>query len=433
MTALHQSPLKEWLHDTRHRSLALYADLSGAQLLGSRLSIVNPPLWEIGHIAWFQEYWCLRYRGSELAPLPSMLTHADELYDSAAVAHATRWDLPLPNIDDTQRYAKNVLEQVTERLTHEADNPALRYFAQLAVCHEDMHGEAFFYTRQTLGYSIPSLGATIHAPPGTAWPGDAKISGGRFLLGAMKNDANFVFDNEKWAHEIYVPSFAMAKAAVTYGEFAEFVSEGGYALREFWCDEGWAWRERIQADHPGYWQNRGGQWWLREFDMWVYIGERQHAAVCFVNWFEANAYCRYAQRRLPTEAEWELAAGGLEKRSYPWGQNDTDPGAASRANLDGIMAGSQAVSASPEGDTPEGLRQLWGNVWEWTADSFAPYPGFVRDPYKEYSEPWFGNHKVLRGGCFATRARLLRNTWRNFYTPDRRDIPAGFRTCALYP
>ena len=437
MNAQQHLPLKDALLDTRDRSLALYADLDGAQLLGPRLNIVNPPLWEIGHLAWFQEFWCLRYRGSELAPLPSVLVNADTLYDSAAVAHVTRWDLPLPNIDATRRYGQNVLDQVCERLEREADNPALRYFAQLAQCHEDMHGEAFFYTRQTLGYSRPSLGATpkkgtsVYAAPGTAWPGDAEIAGGRFLLGAQENDSNFVFDNEKWAHEINVSNFAMAKAAVTNGEFADFVSEAGYGRREFWCEAGWAWRERSHAEHPGYWQQRDGEWYLREFDTWVPVNERQHAAVCFVNWFEANAYCRFAKRRLPTEAEWELAAGGLEKRAYPWAQHDAAPGAAPRANLDGIMAVSQAVSASPPGDTPEGVRQLWGNVWEWTADNFAPYPGFVRDPYKEYSEPWFGDHKVLRGGCFATRTRLLRNTWRNFYTPDRHDVFAGFRTCAL--
>jgi iron(II)-dependent oxidoreductase len=152
-----------------------------------------------------------------------------------------------------------------------------------------------------------------------------------------------------------------------------------------------------------------------------------------VNWYEAEAYCRWAKRRLPSEAEWEFAAATLpdnttRKRRYPWG--DTTPTAA-HANLYGVAPGPIDVAALPEGDSAWGVRQMFGNVWEWTADWFVPYPGFVRDPYKEYSEPWFGNHKVLRGGCYATRANLLRNTWRNFYTPERRDVLAGFRTCAL--
>ncbi len=429
--------LKNWLIDTRQRTRALYADLNGAQLLGPRSEMVNPPLWEIGHLGWFQEQWCLRSRGDDKDLLPSILANADQLYDSAKVAHATRWDLPLPDIIATQKYLDNVTERVLERLVCEPDNDALRYFAELAVFHEDMHGEAFFYTRQTHGYSRPRLGASIQglaygrAALGETLEGEVELCGGRFLLGAAPETKHFVFDNEKWGHEIDVAPFRMAKAALTNGEFRNFVAASGYTRREFWSEAGWAWREKESARHPTYWQFRDGEWYLREFDQWISLRDREHHAVIFVNWFEAEAYCRFAERRLPTEAEWEFAAGGLDKRDVPWKKNNAGLETAPRANLDGISATTESVSAFPAGDTPEGIRQMWGNVWEWTADGFTPYPGFVRDPYKEYSEPWFGDHKVLRGGCFATRSRLLRNTWRNFYTPDRRDVFAGFRTCAL--
>ena len=423
--------LRDWLLDTRQRSRELYADLNGAQLLGPRSNIVNPPLWEIGHLGWFQEHWCLRFRGDNQELAPSILANADPLYDSATVGHSTRWDLPLPNIDLTQKYLDQVTERVLERLDRDPDNHVLRYFAELAVFHEDMHGEAFFYTRQTHGYSRPRREASIQAAPGASFKGDAEIPGGRFLLGVARDTNGFVFDNEKWGHEITVAPFRIAKAATTHGEFRNFVAADGYARREFWSDAGWAWLEKLGARHPMYWQFRDGEWYVREFDQWVSLRDREHHAVIFVNWFEADAYCRYAKRRLLTEAEWEFAASGIEKRDVPWLQNVTSLGAPPRANLDGISATAGSVSAFSAGDTPEGIRQLWGNVWEWTADWFAPYPGFVRDPYKEYSEPWFGDHKVLRGGCFATRSRLLRNTWRNFYTPDRRDVFAGFRTCAL--
>jgi iron(II)-dependent oxidoreductase len=149
-----------------------------------------------------------------------------------------------------------------------------------------------------------------------------------------------------------------------------------------------------------------------------------------VSWHEAQAWCRYANRRLPTEAEWEYAAswdaGARRKRRYPWGSHYPD---AVHANLEGT--GVAAIEAYPDGDTASGCRQMLGNIWEWTASTFDPYPGFVVDPYQEYSEPWFGTHKVLRGGSFATTRRLIRNTWRNFYTPDRSDVFAGFRTCAI--
>jgi iron(II)-dependent oxidoreductase len=198
-----------------------------------------------------------------------------------------------------------------------------------------------------------------------------------------------------------------------------------------WRDEGWAWRVKADAHLPLYWVRVGAAWHARRFDQVLPLA--LDAAVIHVNWHEAQAYCRWARRRLPSEAEWEFAAATApgepaRKRRYPWGDAPPTP---QRANLYGAAGTTIEVKALPEGDSAWGVRQMFGNVWEWTADWFQPYPGFVRDPYKEYSEPWFGNHKVLRGGCYATRAGLLRNTWRNFYTPDRRDVLAGFRTCAI--
>ena len=418
------------LLDARARTLALAQDLTGEQLLGPRLSIVNPPLWEIGHLGWFQEHWCLRYlEGGPLAA--SQLAGADALYDSAAVAHATRWDLPLPDFKSTLAYLERVLQRVLERVEHEGHTGHMQYFVRLAAFHEEMHCEAFTYTRQTLGYSAPRLHAGDAAPDAGPYPGDVDIAGGDFLLGAEPGGPEFVFDNEKWAHRVVVPPFRMARAAVTNAEFSAFVDDGGYRRRELWSDAGWRWRGQAQAEGPPYWRRERGAWTERRYDDWVPL--RPHAAVIHVNWLEAEAYCRWAKRRLPSEAEWEFAAatvpGAVDtKRSSPWG--DT-PWAPRRANLLGALGSPADVAAFPDGDSAWGCRQLFGNVWEWTADWFGPYPGFVRDPYKEYSEPWFGDHKVLRGGCFATRAALLRNTWRNFYTPDRRDVFAGFRTCAL--
>lgn len=423
--------LANWLVDARQHTLLLCAGFDGDLWLGPKLDIVNPPLWEIGHLAWFQEHWCLRYCGADRDLLPSILSGADQLYNSAMVAHNTRWTLPLPDVANTRSYLRNVTDLVLQRLQTAPDNETLRYFAELSVYHEDMHGEALMYTRHTHGYSAPTPSPRFQVFAGPMPRGDVEFAGGQFLLGADASNKDFVFDNEKWAHEIFVAPFAMAKTAVSNAEFLAFVEADGYARHEFWSDAGWVWREHANAHHPLYWQCRDGEWFIREFDHWLPLTERADAAIIFVNWFEAEAYCRFAKRRLPTEAEWEFAASGTEKRKQPWIENGNAPGAAPRANLDGICARSQSVKAFPGSDSPEGVRQLWGNVWEWCADWFAPYPGYVRDPYKEYSEPWFGDHKVLRGGCWATRSRLLRNTWRNFYTPNRRDVFSGFRTCAL--
>jgi iron(II)-dependent oxidoreductase len=294
-----------------------------------------------------------------------------------------------------------------------------------------MHAEAFTITRQTLAYPAPppagGPGAGL-AGGDAPWGGDAPVAGGSFRLGAEPGAA-FVFDNEQWAHPVELRPFAIARAPVTQAEFAAFVEDGGYRRRTLWGAEGWAWRQREGAEQPAYWRREARGWRRRDFDRWVPL--EPHRPVVHVNWYEAEAYCRWAGRRLPTEAEWEAAAsrapGGGRKSPHPWGDGEPTPG---RANLDGGARGCVGVAAHPEGDSPCGCRQMTGNVWEWTADPFLPYPGFAPGPYKEYSAPWFGDHKVLRGGCWATRGRMLRNTWRNFYRPERRDVFAGFRTCA---
>jgi iron(II)-dependent oxidoreductase len=420
--------------DARQRTLDLVADLDDDQLRGPRLAIVNPLLWEIGHVAWFQEFWVLRHALGE-APIRA---DADSLWDSSAIAHDTRWDLSLPSRRETVRYMAEVCDRVRDRLRRVELPAALAYFTRYTTFHEDMHDEAFTYTRQTLGYPAPALsggGETPDAPEPGAWPGDVRVPGGEFVVGA-REDEPFVFDNEKWAHPVLLAPFAIARAPVTQSEFAGFVEDRGYLRAELWSVEGWRWREGASAEHPLCWRRAGRGWERNDFDRWVPL--EPHRPVIHVCWYEAQAYCAWARRRLPTEAEWEAAAaggptasgGGLSPRPrrFPWGDEPPTP---ERANLDGVARGCVDVAARAAGDSAVGCRQMIGNVWEWTATSFAPYPGFVADAYRDYSQPWFGTHKVLRGGCWVTRSRLLRNTWRNFYTPDRRDVWAGFRTCAI--
>jgi len=433
MSKLTGRDLSRLLTDARARTLELVSDLSDEQIMGPRLPIVNPLRWEIGHVAWFQEKWVLRHLDKE-RPIRE---DGDLLYDSAAVPHDTRWDLPLPGREETLRYMQQVLDRVLERLGSRELNEDGRYFHQLVLFHEDMHTEAITYTRQTLAYPRPEIALARDArAPETGGPlwGDVEIPGGVFMLGATP-DLPFVFDNEKWTHPVDVRPFRIARAPITNAEFLQFVEEKGYLRRDLWSEQGWRWREETAAWHPVYWRREAnGRWLARSYDQIVPFED--HHPVIHVNWYEADAYCRWAGRRLPAELEWEVAAsatsngGGLslKKLIFPWGDEPPSP---SCANLDSRLAGPIDVGALPSGDSPFGCRQMIGNVWEWTATDFGAYPGFVVDPYKEYSEPWFGSHKVLRGGCWATRSRLIRNSWRNFYTPDRRDVFAGFRTCPL--
>ena len=423
---MYSRSLSSELRASREHLTRITAGLDGPRLLGPKLAIVNPPLWELGHVAWFQEYWCLRHRGEDVVA-DSLVRGGDALYDSAKVAHDTRWNLPLPGLEATLSYQAEVLERVLRRLEREPENRDLAYFAQLAVFHEDMHAEAFHYTRQTLGYEdpYPMADGGWRMADGTGPLGDVELAGGAFLLGAEPG-GEFVFDNEKWAHEVTIAPFRIARTPVTNTEYLDFVQAGGYARREWWSGDGWEWKSREGLQAPVYWTKQDGAWMQKRFDRVAPL--LPDHPVVHVSWHEAQAYCRFAKRRLPTEAEWEYAASWdrctQRKLAFPWG---SEAPAAGHANLE--STGPAEVGSFAGGDAASGCKQMIGNVWEWTGSTFAPYPGFVVDPYKEYSEPWFGTHKVLRGGSFATTRRLIRNTWRNFYTPERYDVFAGFRTC----
>ena len=428
--------LADFVHDAYARTQELVQGLTGDQLMGPKLDLVNPLLWEIGHLAWFHETFILR----GLDGVDSIISDADALYDSMKVAHDTRWDLPLPSLKDTLAYRESVRDRLLARLGEGEADERDSYFYQLTVFHEDMHDEAFTSTRQTLGFPEPGFaaaGAGKRADAGAGlWLGDAEVPGGSHKLGAAEG-APFVFDNEKWAHEVQVAPFSIGRAQVNNTEYRGFVEEGGYRRREFWDSEGWAWREREDAEHPVYWQGDGANWIVRRFAAMEALAP--HQPVIHVNWYEASAYCRWAGRRLPTEAEWDVAASRApapdgrnltaDKRRYPWGDAPPDR---TFANLDGAALGCVDVGAHANGDSAFGCRQMLGNVWEWTASVFGPFPGFSPDPYKDYSAPWFRERqRVLKGGAWATRGRMIGNSYRNFFTPERRDVFAGFRTCAI--
>ena len=416
--------LAELLRDARARELELFRDLDGDQLLGPQEHFLEPPIWELGHVGWFQELWLLRHLdGSE-----PIVASGDSMYDAFHVSYRLRWSHDFPSRAGTLAYLEQVLDRCVARLAGRDPTPEEAYLYQLVAQHEDMHAENLTMIRQTLGYPRPTLAEEAPAPPevDTAYEArDVAIPGGTYLLGALA-DEPFVFDNEKWAHGIEVEPFGISSVPVTNAEYLRFVEDGGYLRRRYWGKHGWEWRRRAAAEHPLFWRREAdGAWSQRSFDRVLPLDP--HHPVVHVRWYEAMAWCRWAGRRLPTEAEWEYAATGHEKRRFPWGD---DAPTSERANLDGIRLGVVDVRSLAAGDSPFGCRQMIGNVWEWTASYLEPYPGFVADVYEEYSQPYFGKKPVLKGGGWTTRSRLVRNTWRNFFTRHRRNIVAGFRTCA---
>lgn len=373
--------LRTELTASRARTNALWEDLRDEQLILPYLRIVNPVLWEVGHVAWFQEFWILRHLLGGETSVPK----CDELYNSAIVEHSRRWSLPLPDRRRTSSY----LDRTLERVLQSAERAQDPYFFFLALFHEDMHGEAMTYTRQTIGLPDPGIAPERDVAIRTDDGEQLTIAAGEVVVGASAGETTFFFDNEKWAHPVRLCAFSIDAGPVNNRSYAEFVERGGYQDARHWTAEGWAWRSREQAQHPHYWRRGAqGDWEVRVFDRWQPLDPL--APAMHVSAHEAHAYCHWAGRRLPTEFEWEAAA------------------------------------RSGRGLPNTGL------VWEWTSSRFLPYPGFTTDPYKEYSEPWFATpHQVLRGGSWVTPSRLMRPGFRNFYEPHRRDIYAGFRTCSL--
>jgi ergothioneine biosynthesis protein EgtB len=381
------------LRDARHYTLALFDTLASAGYADAarvpRLPIINPPLWELGHTAWFAEWFVLRAATSSRpgdADGHSLLARGDDWFDSNLVAHRTRWALDLPGPGAIQTYCEEVLERILDKLAQEPDDDAALYPYRLALAHEDMHGEASLYTMQTLG--LPLRAAMTGTQPAPAPLGEIAFAGGAFLRGGEQS-YGFVFDNEKQAAECRVAPFAIDAALVSNARYLAFVEDGGYRDARWWSEAGQAWLAASGRAAPRYWRRgeESGDGWQQ-----LRFGRREplvpEAPVRHLTLLEAQAWCRWAGRRLPTELEWEFAA----------------------------------ASKHPSFE--------WGRLWEWTATPFLPYAGFAPDRYLEYSAPWFGSRQVLRGASFATPARFRSPVFRNFFTPERDDIFVGFRSCA---
>ncbi|HEV2765634.1 MAG TPA: SUMF1/EgtB/PvdO family nonheme iron enzyme [Pyrinomonadaceae bacterium] len=402
----------------------------------------RPLAWHLAHVGVFEAFWLLQKLAGRPAPDERYL----RVFDPISTPREDSKNLPARA--EMEAYLARVREgvgQVLAETNFDPTDPLLRdsYVVRLVAEHELQHQETLAYLLQMLdpskkirpddeqpGSQIPSDDGQggFQIPTDEAAPPNELIlvPAGECELGAPEE--SFAYDNERPAQRKVVPAFRIARLPVTNGEFARFVEEGGYERREFWDEEGWQWREREGWTHPLYWRRASGGAWL-ERTMFEESPLKASHPVVGVSWFEAEAYARFAGARLPSEAEWEKAASwdaaANRKRRFAWGDAAPDT---TRCNFERRFWGTTPVGSFPAGASACVCLDMTGNVWEWTSDPFRGFPGFEAFPYPEYSETWFdGDHRVLKGGSWATSASVLRTSFRNFFRRPFRIAFAGLR------
>ncbi|MFE0091690.1 ergothioneine biosynthesis protein EgtB [Streptomyces sp. NPDC058991] len=414
------------LTTARARTRLLTECVEDDELTAQHSPLMSPLVWDLAHIGNQEEQWLLRAVAGRDAIRPEI----DSVYDAFEHPRAERPTLPLLSPSESRTYASDIRGRVLDVLEahplHGSPLVDAAFAFGMIAQHEQQHDETMLITHQ-LRRGPAALDAPEPPGGGTAGlPAEVLVPAGPFTMGTSAEP--WALDNERPAHHRHLDAFHIDTTPVTNGAFQAFVADGGYTDERWWAPEGWEQIRRHHIGAPLFWRREGGEWLRRRFGVTEPVPEDE--PVLHVSWYEADAYARWAGRRLPTEAEWEKAArhdpASGRSRRYPWGDEDPTP---ERANLGQRHLRPAPAGAYPEGASPLGVRQLIGDVWEWTSSDFLPYPGFAAFPYREYSEVFFGpGYKVLRGGSFAVDAVACRGTFRNWDLPVRRQIFSGFRT-----
>jgi len=424
--------ITELLREARERTVRLIEPVSDDDLRIQHDVLMSPIVWDLGHIAHFEELWLNRnvHGTVEFGEMPG-------IYNPFEHPRRVRGALDLPGREEVLEILAEVRHRVLDKLETldlEAGDPLLRdgYVYAMVAQHEYQHNETILQTLQLKRgepYRAPR-GLTVPEPRIEVAVGSmVRFPGGAVPIGT--SDRRIAYDNERPRHFVELRPFSIDVAPVTNAQYLEFMEDGGYRRRVLWSDAGWAWKEADSAESPKHWfrDAEGSTWHVRTFDRKGPMDPRR--PVCHVTYHEAEAYARWAGKRLPNEFEWEAAASfdpaSGQQQLFPWGDDSWTP---QLANLDQLAFETAPVGAYPRNVSPLGCYGMIGDVWEWTSSDFSGYPGYQTFPYPEYSEVFFGTeYKVLRGGSFATRPGAIRNTFRNWDYPIRRQIFSGFR-CA---
>lgn len=430
-SAISRDEIARRLEEARSRTLLLIEPLSEADLLAQHDPLMGPILWDLGHIAHFEALWLDRNLDGkvEFVEMPG-------LYNPFEHPRRERGALPLPSLASTLASMSEIRERVLDRLAQVdlgTDDPLLSdgYVYEMVLQHEYQHNETMLQTLQLKKGApyAPAVRRPLPMPSGVPDASNAmiRVDVGDAWIGT--DDRTRSYDNERPRHRIRPNVYWIDRTPVSNGDYRAFIEEGGYRRPELWSEEGRAWLLESKAEAPKYWWCEGGTWVRRSMNQ--VAAPDPLAPVIHVCYHEAEAFARWAGKRLPSEAEWEIAAAWDpstgRQRAFPWG--DAEPND-ELANLDQLAFDVVPLGAYPGNVSPSGCFGMLGDVWEWTSTDFAGFPGFTAFPYPEYSQVFFGTeYKVLRGGSWATRPGAIRNTFRNWDYPIRRQIFSGFR-CA---
>ena len=424
-----KTPILKQFRETRERTLDLVKTLEKDDFVVQTAFFMSPPKWHVGHVSWIYEAIMSKIDKNYEFYSKEFSEYLNSYYQQFGVPHdkGLRGVISRPTTDQIFQYFNTINQRVEKFIETNDLNKEQQKLIIMGFHHECQHQELLVYDLQHLlaEQYRPVIKNKI-VEPSDSENSSILIKGGLYSMGYSGSD--YCYDIELPQHKVYLNDYKIDRFPVTNGQFMKFIEDGGYETYKHWLSDGWEKVKKNDWNAPMYWEKIDEEWHVRDF-----LGIRKinpNEPVCHVSYYEADAYCKWAGKRLPTEAEWEKAAcwneNKQEKTIFPWGDDEPTP---ERCNLlESYHWGCTEVGSQPNGKSHYGCQQMIGDVWEWTSSEFTGYPGF-KSGFDEYNDKWFTNQKVLRGGSFGTPKMSIRGSYRNFFRLDERWLFSGFR-CA---
>ncbi|MGA0296643.1 MAG: ergothioneine biosynthesis protein EgtB [Nitrosopumilaceae archaeon] len=424
-----KEPLLEQFKQTRSRTLEIVKTLEKDDFVVQTAFYMSPPKWHVGHVSWIYEAIMSKLDKDYEFYSKEFSEYLNSYYQQFGMPHdkGARGVISRPTVDQVFQYFNNVNQRVENFIKSKPLTKEDIRLITMGFHHECQHQELMVYDLQHLLADQYNPVKKNNRPiPTDVEKKSISVAGGIYVMGY--NGDSYCYDIELPQHKVFLNDYKIDAFPITNNQYLEFMEDGGYSSYKFWLSDGWEKVKKNEWKSPMYWEKIEGRWMIRDF-----LGLREinpNEPVCHVSYYEADAYCKWAGKRLPTEAEWEKAAcwneSKQQKTIFPWG--DEQPNQQNSNLLESHIWGCTEVGSYPEGVSHYGCHQMIGDVWEWTSSEFTGYPGF-KSGFDEYNDKWFTNQKVLRGGSFGTPKMSIRGSYRNFFRLDERWLFSGFR-CA---